>query len=260
MLENVVLGLLCTSILTLLFAANVQGASLTLSMSSQDAPINSTFPDWNYGANTYLDIGATFGIFHRALVQFNLPPELSGATITSATLSLYYGSPWTAGGFPAGTIIRACRVTHDWTEGTGKTGAHTLDGVTWNEYNYFDGLTTATNDWSTTGGDYTLTDSSTVTGPFTAPVWMSWTVTNIVQGWASGAYPNHGFLIKLDPEAGSPPIGGGFGSKESTIFLPPKLEITYIAPTGVPELAVTVPVVASIATAAYLIIKKRISR
>lgn len=134
-------------------------------------------------------------------------------------------------------------------------GAHTQDGVTWNEYTYFDGLTTATNNWGTPGGDYTLTDSSTVTGPFTAPVWISWTVTNIVQDWASGTYPNNGFLIKLDSEIGL--IGGTFGSKESTPYPPPKLEINYTVPTGVLVFNVTLPLIASIATTVYLTIRNR---
>ncbi len=260
-LENVVLGLLCVSILTPLFATNVQAASVTISTPSKDTRIISGIMDWNYGSDPELELGDIPGLIeeYRILVQFDLPPALSGASIISATLGLYFIAPWT-GASPTGEFVRVCRVTHDWGEGTGLWGTNSKDGVTWNEYNYFDGLTTAANNWATPGGDFTLTDSSTVVFPPLPVTWVNWTVTSIVQGWASGTYQNYGFLVKLEDESTLTTKGGSFSSKERTISPSPKLEITYETPTGVPEFTVTVPVVASLAAVAYLVLKKRISK
>jgi len=157
-------------------------------------------------------------------------------------LKLWGPTPWSSG-FPSGETLRACRVTHDWTEGTGKSGTPIQDGATWNEYNYVDDLTTATNNWGTPGGDYTLQDSSTVVIPSYPVTWSSLnlTVTNIVKGWTTGAYQNFGFLVKLESESGGYK-GGVFDSREYGQeygnYSVLKLEITYsgtAAPTPTPE-------------------------
>jgi hypothetical protein len=168
---------------------------------------------------------------YRILVHFNLPPELSGATVTSATLTLHFDGTW-SGTDPEGKLLRVCRITRNWNEGSGAGGALTQDGVTWNEYNYFDGLTTTTNNWNTPGGDYTMTDSSSVS--YDIWTYTSWTVTEIVQGWASNTYPNYGFLIKFDDESPSESIGVSFDSKETTeTYGIPQLEITYVPASSV---------------------------
>ena len=205
---------------------------------SKDAAItNGGSTDENFGADYRLDFGFDnySNIVYRFLVQFDLPQAISGASITSATLKLWGPTPWSSG-YPSGETLRACRVTHDWVEGTGKFGAMTQDGVTWNEYNYSDGLASVANNWATPGGDYTLEDSSTVTIPSYPVTWSSLniSVTNIVKGWASGAHPNFGFIVKLENEGGGYK-GGVFDSREygkqygdATV---PKLEINYTAPT-----------------------------
>ncbi len=259
-LEKIMLVFLCLTILMPFFVTNVQAASLTLSTPSKDAMLSSDFQDFNFGADPRLDFGSALGgtMLYRSVVQFNLPTALSGATILSATLSLWGPIPW-SGADPTGEVVRVCRVTHDWVEGTGTAVAKTQDGVTWNEYNYFDGLATATNDWGTPGGDFALTDSSTVV--ISSSTIQSWTVTNIVQLWASGTYPNYGFLIKLDNELPVAPKGGVFASKEyGSSTMPPKLEITYTVSNGVPELNMALPIVISITLMAYLITRKRLRK
>ncbi len=213
-------------------------SELTLDTPSKDASISSGGSmDVNYGAYYRLDFGFDNGsnVVHRVLVQFDLPPTLSGEQITAATLKLWGPTPWSSG-YPSGDTLRACRITHDWVEGTGEPSAPAQDGVTWNEYNYMDGLTTATSNWGTPGGDCALEDSATVVIP---PYPMTWTslnltVTNIVKGWASDAYPNLGFLIKLDNEAGGY-RGGIFDSREYGEeygeYSVLKLEITYSTST-----------------------------
>jgi hypothetical protein len=229
--------LLFLSVLTLsAFSLKRARAESTLNTPSKDAAICSSSMDVNDGADYRLDFGFDnySDVTYRFLVQFDLPPTLSGENIASATLKLWGPTPWSSG-IPSGEALRACRVTHDWVEGTGKSGAPTQDGVTWNEYNYNDGLATATNNWDTPGGDYTLEDSSTVIIP---PYPMTWTclnitVTNIVKGWASSAYPNLGFLIKLGNESGAYK-GGVFDSREYGEASVLKLEINYTVPTPTP--------------------------
>ena len=201
----------------------LQASPLTLPP-SKDALIDSGVLNYNSGADGRLDIGAQNGPEDRVLVQFDLPPELSGATIASATLGLYYVAPWSSGN-PAGALLRACRVTHSWSEGTGGN-PRTQDGVTWTEYNYLDGPATNANNWATPGGDYVLTDSATTIWPTTGG-WVTFEVTKIAQGWASGTYPNYGFLIKLDDESAAYQ-GGVFGSREvyGGWAPAPKLEVT----------------------------------
>lgn len=212
--------LLFASVLTLstFSLGSAQAISeLTLDTPSKDASISSGGSmDVNYGAYYRLDFGFdnSSNVVHRVLVQFDLPPTLSGEQITAATLKLWGPTPWSSG-YPSGDTLRACRITHDWVEGTGGPSAPAQDGVTWNEYNYMDGLTTVTSNWGTPGGDYTLEDSSTVVIPPYPVTWASLnlTVTNIVKGWTSDAYANLGFLIKLDNEAGGYK-GGIFDSRE----------------------------------------------
>ena len=218
--------------------------TLTLETPSQDAEIHSVSADYNYGADYRLTAGFDnyTQTVYRFLVRFDLPPTPTGETISSVVLKLWGPTPWSYG-FPSGETLRACRVTHDWTEGTGKSGTPIQDGATWNEYNYADDLTSATNNWGTPGGDYTLQDSSTVVIPPYPVTWSSLnlTVTNIVKGWTTGAYQNFGFLVKLEDESGNYK-GGVFDSREYGQeygnYSVPKLEITYsgtAAPTPTPE-------------------------
>ena len=199
----------------------LQASPLTIPP-SKDAPLDEGVLNYNSGADGRLDVGAQDGLQYRILVQFDLPPQFSGATIASATLGLYYIAPWSNGN-PVGSLLRACRVTHSWSEGTG-SNPRTQDGVTWTEYNYYDGSATDTNNWATPGGDYALADSATAN--WTTGGWVTFEVTSIVQRWASGTYPNNGFLIKLDDETATYK-GGIFGSREIYgAWAPaPKLEV-----------------------------------
>jgi hypothetical protein len=242
----VLVSLLLLSVLSFR-VASLKGAQtddvLTLETPSQDAEIHSVSADLNYGSDYRLTAGFdnSSQTVYRFLVRFDLPPTPSGEMISSATLKLWGPTPW-SGGFPSGETLRACRVTHDWVEGTGKSGAPTQDGATWNEYNYGDDLTTATNNWAAPGGDYTLQDSATVIIPSYPVTWSSLnlTVTNIVKSWTTGETQNFGFLIKLENESGDYK-GGVFDSREYGQeygdYSVPKLEITYTAiatPTPTP--------------------------
>jgi hypothetical protein len=148
------------------------------------------------------------------LLRFDLSSIPAGSTINSATLGLYY---YTRGASnPVGRTYRANRLTSGWIEG----GWNSEPGVTWNTK---DGATA----WGTAGGDFTATDSATTTVP-SAYGWMSWTVTNIAQGWVNGSYPNNGFLIKDDTE-GSSNYYADFYSQDYTTdrFFRPFIYIDY---------------------------------
>jgi hypothetical protein len=206
-------------------------SNLTLDSPVKDAEISSLM-DANVGQADYLTIGFNnyTNEVYRFLVQFELPAELSAEDIASAYLSLCVPTPW-SNGYPSGEIIRVCRVTHDWIEGTGDPDIQrTYDGVTWNEYNYYDGIATSANNWALPGGDYSLEDSSTGTLPTYSPgVPLSFTnitVTEIVKDWVSGAYPNFGLILKLEDETGTY-RGGVFNSKERDPYPAPALEIIY---------------------------------
>ncbi len=216
--------------------AVVETRELTINTSSKDAGIYSVLMDENYGNDSNLEVGLSIALYgvSRSLIQFDLPPELDGVEIISATLKLFGPIPW-SGANASGEYIRACRVTQDWNEGTGSWWAgSTQDGVTWNEYNYYDGLATANGNWGTPGGDFMLTDSATTIVPPYPTTWiyLNWTVTNIVQTWVNDTYPNYGFLIKLDDESIPSSKGGSFPSREHPDIYGPKLEITYIPTMG----------------------------
>lgn len=181
---------------------------------SQDSSITIYEPYANYGSETSLYINSFLDHQQRSLVQFDLSSIPSGATISSATLKLYYGSHY--GGSeaaPAGRTYWAYRVTHSWTE----------SGVTWDSYD-------GTNPWTTAGSDYTVTDGASLTMPSSLPVWVQWDVTDIVSAWIEDGQPNYGFLIRdADETQNMETFNALFRSREYTNIadLNPTLEIVY---------------------------------
>jgi len=255
-----IICLLCVFTLTSLLMPGIKAqVTITIKPPSKDTWIDSYFSSVNFGdagPMVYLNYGtwppSDPGIpsdrVSRVLIEFDLSSIPPGATITSATLLLLTTA---TGGNPSGQYIRVCRITRSWVE-----GSDSVDGATWYTYD-------GSNPWTTSGGDYE--SDGVVTMWINYPNWMSLTVTDIVQGWVSGTYPNYGFLVKWDSESGEG-RGIGFGSREGSLGFPPeiyapRLEVTYTPPVeGVPEFALTFPVVTSIAVAAYLTIKRRISK
>jgi len=269
-----IICLLCVLTLTSPLIAGVKAqVTITIQSPSKDTFISywswSGLPDTydanaNYGGMYWFTVQFTPYGLRRILMEFDLSSIPSGAVISSATLRLFI---WAAGGDWQGQLIRVNRVTQSWVEGT-TVGEMVVPpvggGATWNEYNYYDGLATSAYNWGTPGGDYTTVDSATATTPLG---WTSWSVTAIVQGWVAGTYPNYGFLIKWDSESGNARGVDSWPTKEDPPWeydwptFRPKLEVTYTLPVeGVPEFALTFPVVTSIAVAAYLTIKRRISK
>lgn len=117
----------------------------------------------------------------------------AGATLTSATLSVYCESP------EEGTVS-IYRITDPWTE----------MGVTWANF----------------GGAYDPTPVASFAT--TAVGWYSVDVTSLVEDWMDGTYENYGFLFR-QPDAY---VSLFWSSEYSNPALRPKLEICYSGSGG----------------------------
>src|SRR5439155_1417550 len=132
----------------------------------------------------------------------------ANATINSANLTLFMT---TAPG--NNRTYNAHRMTRDWTESQ----------VTWNI------AQTGTN-WTTAGGDYNGTATTSTTTGTTNNVSLTWNIQADVQAWVSGT-SNYGTLIKDGTESSSTARTATFASEENaTSANRPQLVIDYTAP------------------------------
>ena len=155
-----------------------------------------------------------------AIFQSEGGPVPNGATITSATLSMYKSSG------PA-SQFKASRLLKNWTE-MGATWSVTGTGASWTTA----GAMSAGNDYlATPDGQASIGDASvdgcTTSGPFPEACWLHINVTSGVQAFASGT-PNFGWKV-----ADSSGVNGGtprtFNSRDNNSWttLRPKLTVTY---------------------------------
>ena len=146
----------------------------------------------------------------RMLLEFDLSGVTSSAKIVNANLTLYLDSEGT-GTNP----ISLYRINNSWTEGTG-TGQITNDGVTWNNR-------TENNAWDVPGGDFDSRVWAT-TDVTTAETYYTWDITELVQSWINGTYPNYGIVLYGVNGHGQ----WHFPSSENTnATIRPQLNITY---------------------------------
>lgn len=186
---------------------SVMADTATFQPSSKDSQLLSGYPDTNYGGELWLAVCNLPK--RRSVVQFDISSIPPGSIVHSATLRLYYGF-WATNN-PAGRTFWAYRVTHSWLE----------DGVTWNTY---DGV----NNWSSPGGEYTVSGGDSQTVPPDAHVWMTWNVTDIAKAWIENGSPNYGFIIRDGDETGAMNNHAYFLPKEySNPDLHPQLIIEY---------------------------------
>lgn len=143
--------------------------------------------------------------YYRSLVRFDLSDLPSGAIPSACTLTITWdgGSPQNPSTY---TAYRLTRTT--WTE-----------AATWNTYD-------GTNAWSTSGGDYSASDSDGYTYSGSGST-LTFDMLNMLS-----AAMNEGLssldVILIGPEAsGSSNYVNGLSSAESTAAERPKLEITY---------------------------------
>jgi len=143
------------------------------------------------GAN-YLDLASEDQPYaERILMKFDTS-GLAGATIKSATLRLFSRKG------PPGDALDVYRVTSDWAD---------------KDSNWVNRIHSTTTAWTHPGGDFanSLGEAQTLAKPFAtrnyanvaksgtdaAPrgVANDWNITTLVQGWASGTFPNFGLMI-----------------------------------------------------------------
>lgn len=158
-----------------------------------DTKMRSAAPTTVYASLTYLDAGDNIATVTRTLIIFDLSSIPSGATITSAVLSLYWY-------YPAETAR-----TNNTVVGVYRPAAWVAGYACWTNRI----LNTA---WSHAGGDWwDSANSSQGTTPYasvtftnsTVPdnAYHNWTVTTLVQAYVSGTYTNTGFLLKASSES-----------------------------------------------------------
>jgi hypothetical protein len=208
------------------------------------------------GAGEYLYVGKTgpsagFRL-RRGLVAFDVAGAVpSGATITSATLSMTLANPSAQ---PA-TTVAIHKVSADWGEGSSDSGdpggagaASTPGDATW-VHRFFNTL-----NWTTLGGDFvagaTASQSVSANGPYT---WASNpTLVADVQGWLDNPATNFGWMIRGNETTNASAVR--FASRDNLIAgNRPVLTVEYTAPpapavslTGMAALAIGLAVVAGV--------------
>jgi hypothetical protein len=160
----------------------------------------------NFGSFTQMQIGreSSVGNISRGYIKFDLSTIPSNSNVTSADIVLYkHGNEGT------GTrVYDVHRITQTWDE-------NTLTYQTRPSFNP------------------TPTVSKSIDIGFVTPDTITFSVTNDVNAFVNGTYPNYGWVIKLQNES----INGYIlvkSSEETTVSYRPKLAVTYNIPPTAP--------------------------
>lgn len=178
----------------------------------QDTHVFSVSPNNSYPTQAAVGVGysSTAGGHLRGLIQFRMPSNLAGSTVTSATLELRGTNS------PASftTNVRVARITSSWSDSS----------TTWNNQPSF-----ASSDASV----------ASLSPPNALQRTYSWDVTAMVQAWASGT-SNYGFMVKRDTESTTNAYFA-FNSLEYTgAEAKHTLRITYTPPPALPAPVISV--------------------
>ncbi len=170
-----------------------------------------------YGTEDWLRIGSTDSTQQwHSLIRFDLNDIPAGASITSATMSL-----WKIVSNAAATI-GAYRVTRDWVEGT----YGCFNGATW--YTAANGV-----NWTANGGDYDPAAVASRSMPAGEGAgWHDFTITSAAQAWANGSKPNLGLLLRVADESRTVKNDIDYTASDAVgsttdISHHPKLAVTY---------------------------------
>ncbi len=190
---------------------------------TRDTYVSSLDADRNRGGSTAMQTYHDGKV--RVLIAFDLASVPAGATVRSAKLKLYCSTY----SYPRDSYALSVHgITRTWTEGTAYYSFHEMDGATWNEHSYADGLSTVAGNWTAAGGDYAPTATASITSGLAAGTWQEWDITALAGKWVSGTQANNGVLVRSHVRAG---VLLKYWSSEYTVnaSLRPKLEITYTA-------------------------------
>ena len=186
-----------------------------------DTFINAFMPTTNEGGNTTL-YSSSYGS-NKILVHFDISLIPFGATISSATLSLYISSNTGNGGR---NTVNLYRLNRDWIE----------TQATWNAY-------ATGNSWTTAGigsgtDMSTVVDSVSTVGYSPANIWANFDVISLVQGWVNGTNQNYGVTVF---PSGGPSVNVYSSEYGIDTMLRPKLTITYTGGTTPPPSDTSIP-------------------
>ena len=171
----------------------------------------------NRGAVDRLKVGTDAISIWRSLLRFHVADIGPGATISSATLSLWH--PETTS---TALNVRVHRVTANWLEGSGINQC-TGDGATW--YESDDGVR-----WIQNGGDFDAAVAASLSLPSGSQAgWSQWSLSSLAQQFANNTHPDLGLLLKLDNEARVAGKSVDFYSSDFNVAptLRPKLTVDY---------------------------------
>jgi hypothetical protein len=141
-------------------------------------------PTANFGSDSRLMLQAwTVSDHMRTLLEFDVSDIASTATITSASLQLYYYGNVINN--PAGLSVSAYKLVRtSWTENVS----------TWLTYN-------GTNGWTSAGGDYVTSGPSGSSAVFPSSYgWMTWDVTAVVQDAVQNVSGKVELILKFNNE------------------------------------------------------------
>ncbi|WP_460714986.1 DNRLRE domain-containing protein [Nocardioides dilutus] len=180
----------------------------TLVGPNKDTTLNQASPNTSYQTGPILSVGSNAaGKRLRALLKFTLPntvPIGPTVNVSSASLNVFINSVRTG----TATTYAIRRLTSDWGS-----------GATWNNNN------AGNTSWNGAGGSYNTSQGPTPTLGSNAAGGKSFTVTDIVNSWVSGASPNYGFIMKAQTEPA--PNELGIRSAENVTGLQPILTFTW---------------------------------
>lgn len=183
---------------------------------------NTIFSDnttYSNGGGLEFYVGFTGSVAkRRALLQFDLSSIPAGSTITNVTL-LVNCTHITSGGAVPSNLVELHKCLSSWGEGTASSlgqGAPAGNGdATW-ICRFADGAGGCTNAWTTSGGDFSGTVSSSVTvvgtGNYTFP--STTQLISDIQSWVNTPANNNGWILKGDES--NLKSARGFESREST--------------------------------------------
>ena len=193
---------------------------------SQDASIYEAYDTVNAGFDEILEVGKVVkDLFYepvRSLIKFEMPNDVPISASVFLNLRFAHAEDMTTD-----EVLEVYPMSASWVEGSGyfyQQVYNAEDGATWNAAD-------SGSSWNTAGGDY-LSSPSSSANLNTFPLRdLRIDVTDIVQGWiSSSAFPNHGFMIKMDSTAEDRPTNQAiikFFSKQTHTIYQPTLEFCW---------------------------------